>query len=69
MDFLTHNNKFVDNQINSHLDRFNAKEKNVIVIGGGDTGSDCIGTSNRHGASSVITVSYTHLTLPTNREV
>ena len=54
MDFLTHNNKFVDNQINSHLDRFNAKDKNVIVIGGGDTGSDCIGTSNRHGASSVI---------------
>ena len=30
-----------------------AKDKNVIVIGGGDTGSDCIGTSNRHGAKSV----------------
>ena len=43
MDFLTHNNKFVDNQINAHLDRYNAKDKNVIVIGGGDTGSDCIG--------------------------
>ena len=27
--------------------------KNVVVIGGGDTGSDCVGTSNRHGASSV----------------
>ena len=30
-----------------------AKDKKVIVIGGGDTGSDCIGTSNRHGATSV----------------
>ena len=30
-----------------------AKGKHVIVIGGGDTGSDCIGTSNRHGAASV----------------
>ncbi len=31
----------------------NAKGKHVIVIGGGDTGSDCVGTSNRHGAASV----------------
>ena len=30
-----------------------ATDKNVIVIGGGDTGSDCIGTSIRHGATSV----------------
>ncbi|MDA0225765.1 MAG: glutamate synthase subunit beta, partial [Proteobacteria bacterium] len=30
-----------------------AKDKHVIVIGGGDTGSDCVGTSNRHGAQSV----------------
>ena len=30
-----------------------AKNKDVIVIGGGDTGSDCVGTSNRHGARSV----------------
>ena len=30
-----------------------AKDKNVIVIGGGDTGSDCIGTANRQGAKSV----------------
>ena len=34
-------------------DILSAKGKNVIVIGGGDTGSDCIGTSNRHGATSV----------------
>jgi glutamate synthase (NADPH/NADH) small chain len=31
----------------------NAKGKRVVVIGGGDTGSDCVGTSNRHGAASV----------------
>ena len=35
-------------------DRFiSAEGKNVLVIGGGDTGSDCIGTANRHGARSV----------------
>ena len=54
MDFLTHNNKYVDGQLDDHNNTFNAKDKNVIVIGGGDTGSDCIGTSNRHGAKSVI---------------
>ena len=36
------------------VDELNAKNKNVIVIGGGDTGSDCIGTSNRQGAKSVV---------------
>ena len=35
-------------------DAINAKGKHVIVIGGGDTGSDCVGTSNRHGAVSVV---------------
>ena len=30
-----------------------AKDKHVVIIGGGDTGSDCVGTSNRHGAASV----------------
>ena len=30
-----------------------AKDKHVVVIGGGDTGSDCVGTSNRQGAKSV----------------
>ena len=52
MDFFPHNNKAVDGQHN-RLPKYFAKDKNVIVIGGGDTGSDCIGTSNRQGAKSV----------------
>ena len=34
-------------------DQIKATGKHVIVIGGGDTGSDCVGTSNRHGAASI----------------
>ena len=52
MDFLPHNNKAVDGQHEREA-KFLATDKNVVVIGGGDTGSDCIGTSNRHGAKSV----------------
>ena len=52
MDFLPHNNKAVDGQ-HKRDTKFSAKDLNVIVIGGVDTGSDCIGTSNRHGAKSV----------------
>jgi len=52
MDFLPHNNKAVDGQ-HERDPKYLAKDRNVIVIGGGDTGSDCIGTSNRHEAKSV----------------
>lgn len=52
MDFLKQNNEYVDG-LKNFDDIISAKDKNVIVIGGGDTGSDCIGTSNRHGAKSV----------------
>jgi glutamate synthase (NADPH/NADH) small chain len=52
MDFLKQNNQRVDGQSKFEGELI-AKNKNVIVIGGGDTGSDCIGTSNRHGAKSV----------------
>ena len=41
--------------------RISAKGKNVIVIGGGDTGSDCVGTSIRHGARSVVNFEPTYL--------
>ncbi|WEN15521.1 glutamate synthase subunit beta [Rhodanobacter sp. AS-Z3] len=51
MDFLPQQNKVV---AGDRLDRqLLATAKNVVVIGGGDTGSDCVGTSNRHGAASV----------------
>jgi glutamate synthase (NADPH/NADH) small chain len=52
MDFLTQQNKRVGNEPFTAEDIL-ATDKNVIVIGGGDTGSDCIGTSNRHRAASV----------------
>lgn len=52
MDFLKRNNEYVDGIIKKE-DLIDASGKDVIVIGGGDTGSDCIGTSNRHGAKSV----------------
>jgi len=52
MDFLKQQNKRVSNR-RIEGDELLAKAKNVVVIGGGDTGSDCVGTSNRHGAISV----------------
>jgi glutamate synthase (NADPH/NADH) small chain len=52
MDFLGQNNRRVDG-IKELGEEIKATKKNVIVIGGGDTGSDCIGTSFRHGAISV----------------
>jgi glutamate synthase (NADPH/NADH) small chain len=52
MDFLEKSNRFVSNG-QSGLPEIYVKDKNVIVIGGGDTGSDCVGTSNRHGAKSI----------------
>jgi glutamate synthase (NADPH/NADH) small chain len=52
MDFLKQQNKRVSNLKVEGEDVF-ATKKNVVVIGGGDTGSDCVGTSNRHKAASV----------------
>src|SRR6185437_10329664 len=52
MDFLKQQNKRVRATEIMEEDIF-ATKKNVIVIGGGDTGSDCVGTSNRHGAKSI----------------
>jgi glutamate synthase (NADPH/NADH) small chain len=51
MDYLTQQNKVVAGD--SVPDQIKSTGKHVIVIGGGDTGSDCVGTSNRHGAASV----------------
>ena len=52
MDFLKQQNKSVGNSTFDDEDIL-ATNKHVVVIGGGDTGSDCVGTSNRHGAKSV----------------
>ena len=56
MEFLAQQNKRVagdPEDVAAPLGAISAKGKHVVVIGGGDTGSDCIGTSNRQGAASV----------------
>ena len=53
MDFLTQQNKRVAGDVVPEQGAILATGKNVIVIGGGDTGSDCIGNSHRQGAKSV----------------
>ena len=53
MDFLPQQNRRVSNESYVNPEEILATSKNVVVIGGGDTGSDCIGTSIRQGAISV----------------
>ena len=53
MDFLPQQNRRVSNESYKNPEEILATSKNVVVIGGGDTGSDCIGTSIRQGAVSV----------------
>lgn len=53
MEFLEQNNKRVAGDTIPQHEELLATGKHVIVIGGGDTGADCVGTSNRHGAASV----------------
>jgi glutamate synthase (NADPH/NADH) len=54
MDFLQTNTKSLLDSSLKDGHYLSAKDKNVIVIGGGDTGNDCIGTSVRHGCKSVV---------------
>lgn len=62
MDFLSQQNtrvagkKELKNHKGQAVQEIWATDKNVVVIGGGDTGSDCVGTSNRHGARSIMQV-------------
>ncbi|MDR2123089.1 MAG: glutamate synthase subunit beta [Flavobacteriaceae bacterium] len=56
MEYLTMQNKIVAEETLEEKDFINAKGKNVLVIGGGDTGSDCIGTANRQGAANIIQI-------------
>ena len=53
LEMLAQQNRVLAGQTFSKEERINAKGKHVLVIGGGDTGSDCIGTSNRQGAACV----------------
>lgn len=52
MDFLSASNQYVAHPENG-LPSIHVKDKKVVVIGGGDTGADCVGTSHRQGAASV----------------
>jgi len=52
-DYLKQSNKSVAKDQISHNELITAKDKNVVVIGGGDTGADCIGTARRQGAKEI----------------
>ncbi|MEO8800873.1 MAG: glutamate synthase subunit beta [Polyangiaceae bacterium] len=54
MEFLTQHNKRVAGDVIDTASTILAKDKRVVVIGGGDTGSDCVGTSTRQGAAGVV---------------
>jgi NAD(P)H-dependent glutamate synthase small subunit len=54
MDFLSQNTKSLLDSGHEDKNFISAKDKDVIVIGGGDTGTDCIGTSLRHGCRSLV---------------
>ena len=56
LEMLSQQNRVLAGQTFKPSERITAKDKHVLVIGGGDTGSDCIGTSNRHGCKSVTQV-------------
>lgn len=53
MDYLTEQNRVNSGQIRITESRFSALNKKVLVVGGGDTGSDCVGTANRQKPASV----------------
>ncbi len=53
LEMLAQQNRVLAGQTFTKEERISARNRHVLIIGGGDTGSDCIGTSNRHGAASV----------------
>jgi NADPH-dependent glutamate synthase beta subunit-like oxidoreductase len=52
MDYLAKSNMYIDGLLNEE-EIISARDKTVLVIGGGDTGSDCVGTANRQGAKKI----------------
>jgi len=53
MEYLTQQNRTNEGDAVADSGRISAKGKNVVIIGGGDTGADCLGTAHRQGAASV----------------
>ncbi|MCB2154667.1 glutamate synthase subunit beta [bacterium] len=53
MDYLTAQNELNHGDLQEGRRVINAKDKRVVIIGGGDTGADCLGTAHRHGAKSI----------------
>ncbi len=54
MEYLAQQNRILDGQEVLPSERINAMNKRVVILGGGDTGSDCLGTAHRQGAKEVI---------------
>ena len=54
LDFLTQQNRVLEGDVVAAADRITAQGKRVVVLGGGDTGSDCVGTALRQGALEVL---------------
>jgi len=53
MDYLTQQNRICEGDVVAEADLISAKDRHVVIIGGGDTGADCLGTVHRQGAASV----------------
>ena len=56
MDYLCQQNRIIKGQQFLELEVISAKGKKVVIIGGGDTGADCLGTAHRQGAASVLQI-------------
>jgi len=68
MDFLGQQNRIVNGDHIDENDLISALNKNVLVIGGGDTGSDCVGTANRQGARGITQLELLPKPLPGRNE-
>ena len=67
MDYLKHQNQLNSGEIENLDTTFNATGKKILVIGGGDTGADCVGTANRQGAEKVTQIEL--LDKPSNKRL